>query len=237
MELPQDSRRTQNMQKRRTRILAEARLLLTQGGLDAINLRELARVAEVTVPTIYNLVGNKEELLVALFSEVLTEIESRIRTGHITEPLAMAEAVVLESTAIFAADEDYYRSAFLAVEYLNQSGPHRATVARLYNWGERLLTAGFIACKDAWWLHGRIAPTLLGELIMRTFRTSCRAWAFGQISIDEFRDTALTDVYITLAADAVDTFHARLVKKIVAFNAAPRSPRSQRPPRSQEHTR
>lgn len=237
MELPPDSVRSQNMQKRRVRILAQARLLLTRGGLDAINLRELARVAEVTVPTIYNLIGNKEEVLAALFSEVLAEIESRIRTGHITEPLAMAEAVVLESTAIFAADEDYYRSAFLAVEHLNQSVQHRATVAQLYNWGERLLTAGFIACEDARLLRGRIPPALLGELIMRTFRTNCRAWAFGQISIDEFRRLALTDVYITLAADAVDTFHARLTKNIAAFNAAPRSLRSQRLSRTKEHAR
>ena len=80
------SLRSQNMQKRRARILAEARGLLARGGFDAMSLRELARLADVTVPTIYNLVGNKEEVLLALFSEVLDEIESRIETGRKAEP-------------------------------------------------------------------------------------------------------------------------------------------------------
>jgi AcrR family transcriptional regulator len=222
-----DTLRTLNMQKRRTRILAAARQLLTNGGYDATNLRELARLADVTVPTIYNLIGNKEEVLVALALEVLTEIEARIMIGH-GEPLALAEAVVLESTGLFAEDEDFYRSAFLAVEYLDQSGPHQAKVAQIYAWGERLTTAGFLACNEARLLNGRIAPGLLGELILRSYRSSCRAWMFGQISLDEFRITALRDVYITLAADAVDTFRAILVKKIAMTNPRANQARSHR---------
>ena len=58
--------RAHNMQKRRARILAEARGLLARGGFEAMNLRDLARLAAVTVPTIYNLIGNKEEVIVAL---------------------------------------------------------------------------------------------------------------------------------------------------------------------------
>ena len=237
MNIQTDSRRAQNMRKRRARILAGARKLLTQGGFEAVNLRAIARLAAITVPTIYNLVGNKEELLAALFAEVLNEIESRITSAQTTEPLALAEAVVLASTALFPDDEDYYRSAFLAVEYLNQSGEHRATVAQFYNWGEQLLTAGFLACKEARLLRERIAPTVLGELIMRTFRTNCRAWAFGQITIEEFRARALTDVYITLAADAVETFHARLLKMLTEHGAVPRSPRTQPCRRPKEHSR
>jgi hypothetical protein len=53
----------------------------------------------------------------------------------------------------------------------------------------------------------------MGELIIRSFRISCRAWALRHCSIDEFRRTALSDLYVTLAADAVDTFHRQLIKK------------------------
>jgi len=60
------SLREHNMAKRRQRILHEARQLLTRGGYESLNLRALAQAAEVTVPTIYNLLGNKEALVVAL---------------------------------------------------------------------------------------------------------------------------------------------------------------------------
>ena len=231
------SLRSQNMQKRRARILAEARGLLARGGFDAMSLRELARLAGVTVPTIYNLIGNKEEVLLALFSEVLDEIESRIETGRKTDPLALATVVVTESTGLFAEDEDFYRTAFLAVEYLNQSGAHAGRVAKLYAWGEQLITAGFIACREARLLRGRIAPLQLGELILRSYRSSCRAWATGQIDIAEFRRLALTDVYITLAADAVESFQALLQKKIAELAAGGSGKSLPRPGRRQESTR
>lgn len=229
MGRPTSNLRAQNMQKRRDRLLAEARVLLTAQGFEALNLRELARLAEVTVPTIYNLIGNKEEVLVALFAEVLTEIEARIRDRAIGEPLARAGAVAEISTALFAEDEDYYRSAFLAVEYLNQSGAHHERVTQLYAWGERMATDGVLACQAANLLRGRIAPALLGELILRSFRTTCREWAFAQITLDEFRRIALIDIYTTLAADAVDRFHSVLVDKIAALAAAGNTPRNQRP--------
>lgn len=237
MSVSTDNLRARNMHKRRSRILSEARGLLTRGGFDAVNLRELARLAEVTVPTIYNLVGNKEGVLVAVFADVLAEVEARMHIGADSEPLAMAEAVVVESTGLFAENEDFYRSAFLAVEYLDQRGPHDDTIAQVYAWGERLTTAGCIACRDARLLRGRIAPGVLGELILRSFRTSCRAWAFRQLTLAQFRATALADVYITLAADAVETFHALLVRKLAALSAPQARARTNRTRRTQENTR
>ena len=238
MTRPSSQLRAQNMQKRRDRILAQARELLTAHGFEALNLRELARLAAVTVPTIYNLLGNKEEVLVALFAEVLGEIEARVQAvpgGD--DALTRASAVVLESTGLFAEDEDYYRSAFLAVECLNQSGAHHDKVTQLYAWGERLTTDGVLACRRAKLLAGRIASPLLGELVLRAFRTSCREWAFAQISIEEFRRRALTDVYITLAADAVDSFHVVLTNKIAALAVAGNVTRNPGPSRSKEHIR
>ena len=234
MSRPSNNLRAQNMQKRRDRLLAEARALLTVDGFEALNLRELARLAEVTVPTIYNLIGNKEEVLVALFAEVLTEIEARIRDHAAGSALARAGAVAVVSTHLFAEDENYYRSAFLAVEYLNQSGAHHDKVIQIYAWGERMATAGVVACQQAGLLAGRIAPQLLGELILRAFRTTCREWAFAQISLTEFRRIALIDIYTTLAADAVDSFHTVLVKNIAALAAASATPRNQRRRRSKE---
>ena len=217
MGRPTTNVREQNMRKRRDRLLTEARALLTVHGFEALNLRELARLAEVTVPTIYNLIGNKEEVLVALFAEVLTEIEARIRDRDIGEPLARAGAVAEISTALFAEDENYYRSAFLAVEYLNQSGAHHDKVTQIYAWGERMATDGVLACQAARLLRGRVAPSLLGELILRSFRTTCREWAFAQISLEEFRRIALVDIYLTLAADATDSFQTVLVNNIAAL--------------------
>jgi AcrR family transcriptional regulator len=209
-----------NMAKRRSRILHEARRLITGGGFETLNLRALATASEVTVPTIYNLVGNKEAIVAALFLDAVAEIEKRVGLHRNDDPLEMAVAAVTESTAVFEEDEDYYRAAFIAVEYLDQSAPHHNTVAQIYQWGERLFIDGLNACAKIGLVRGRIPPSILGQQILRSYRTSCRAWAFGQLSIHEFRAAALTDVYICLAADAVETFHATLIRKITALEEA-----------------
>jgi len=229
MARTEPSLREFNMAQRRQRILHEARRLITGGGFDALNLRALAQAAEVTVPTIYNLLGNKEALVVALFSDALAEIEKRVVSHRHAAPLEMAVAAVTESTAVFAEDEHYYRAAIIAVEYLDHSGSHHDTVAQLYRWGERMFTDGCIACVDANLLRGRIPATLLGAHILRSYRTSCRAWAFGQISINEFRTAALIDVYTCLAADAVEIFRATVIKKIAALKTAVSPHATERP--------
>jgi AcrR family transcriptional regulator len=224
MNASEDSLRDVNKAKRRRRILLEARNLIARRGFEALNLRTLAAAAQVTVPTIYNLIGKKEDLVVALFTDALSEIEQRVSSHQKALPLAIAEAVVTESIAVFEEDENYYRAAFIAVESLDQSGTHHDMVAELYRWGETLISSGCTACRAAGLLRGRISQRLIDEQILRSYRTSCRAWAFKQISIDKFRASALAGVYISLAADAVDTFHATLTKKIAALEtAAPRS--------------
>ena len=215
------SLRAHNMQKRRARILAEARGLLAHGGFEAMNLRDLARLADVTVPTIYNLIGNKEEVIVALIGDALFEVETRIQTATDAAPLARATAIVTASTSLFGEDEPFYRPAFLAVEQLAQIGPNDDRVARIYAWGHRLIDDGIHACREARLLAGRVRADVIADLVFRSFRSSCRAWASGQIPIDEFRRVALLDIHLALAADAVDAFRTQLLKKITALSTEP----------------
>ncbi len=66
------------MQKRRDRILEEAGQLLSRNDTSAFSLRKLAEAADVTVPTLYNLIGNKDAILVKLGSKMLERIEREL---------------------------------------------------------------------------------------------------------------------------------------------------------------
>ncbi|MFM8940255.1 MAG: TetR/AcrR family transcriptional regulator, partial [Phenylobacterium sp.] len=79
---------------RRDRILAEARALLEAEGFDGLSLRKLAVQARVTVPTIYNLVGGKEQILLELTSDWVAGIEGALSAIAEERPLERAEAVV-----------------------------------------------------------------------------------------------------------------------------------------------
>lgn len=221
-----DTLRARNMRKRRERLLAEARQLLAAGGFEALNLRELARRADVTVPTIYNLIGKKEDVLIALGEDVLREIEVRTRPDDNADAMTQAAAVVDKTTALFAEDEAFYRAAFLAVEWLDQGGQHHAAAARLYAWVDRLIRGGIDACLGSGLLRAQVPAEALAALCTRNFRMSCRGWAFGHYDIDEFRRIALSDLYITLCADAVETFHRQLLRSFHELAPAGTAPRA-----------
>ena len=206
--------RAANMERRRQRILAVARATLARGGFEALTLRSLAQEAGVTVPTIYNLIGNKEEVLLALADEVLAEIEARFPNKDEADPLDAAAAVVTGCTQIFSENANYYRAAFLALENLDQSGQHHDQVERVYVWAETLMHRGIDACLSAGLLRGRVAREQMSRLMTRSFRMNCRAWAFGYRTITQFHEQALADLYLILAADAVETFHARLLRNL-----------------------
>ena len=57
------------MAERRERILEAARGLIESRGYEGLTMRDLAGASGVTVPTVYNLIGSKEEVLFAAVEE------------------------------------------------------------------------------------------------------------------------------------------------------------------------
>lgn len=62
-------------QKRRKRILREARLLLERHGLAALTMQSIAATSEVSLKTIYNLFGTRDLLLLEAASGLLDYLE------------------------------------------------------------------------------------------------------------------------------------------------------------------
>lgn len=213
--VPSTDTRAANMQRRRERILHEARRLIGALGFNGLTLRHLAEAAGVTVPTIYNLIGNKDQLLRELNEEMMSHLEARLAARPSESPLERAEAMISESIALFSSDADYYRAALIAADYVEHAMTRDESLGRR---SVRLPTDVCRAAQAAGELRGVIPAEVLGEQVFRTYRTACRDWANRRLTLDRFRAKALLAVYLTLAADAVDGFHAVLVGKIARLH-------------------
>ena len=75
------STRSKNMSKRRDTILREARTLIANEGFEALKIRELAVRAGLTVPTIYNLIGGKKEILAIIIQQLVEQLQISRRIG------------------------------------------------------------------------------------------------------------------------------------------------------------
>lgn len=208
-----ESTRSKNMTKRRDTILREARNVIASEGFDALKIRDLAARAGLTVPTIYNLIGGKDEILATIIKELVEQL-------RIIQDQAVA-ATVEESFAKqindladhFASDEAFYRAAFIAGD---RSGLFEQS-------SEEGIFAHFVrqpieACKKAVkqkLLRGRVPPETLGPQIYGCYRLARQDWANGYFDLDGFRKQALTGIFLCLAADAKPAFRERLMEQLL----------------------
>ena len=206
--------RTHNMEKRRERILEQARKMLAEGGFDALNLRDLAEVSGITVPTIYNLIGNKAEVLKALVMGTFADFEASLE-NRLPCPTEQLPAMMMSTFAEFIAlDEGYYRAAALASERLeiesDEHGDYGFKRAPLRKYAGKL----YRDARKEGRLRGEIDSGLLVEQMIRNHQVAFRDWAHRAISLEELRKQSLCGFYITLAADAEDGFRKDLAAKL-----------------------
>ncbi|MCG8587793.1 MAG: TetR/AcrR family transcriptional regulator [Proteobacteria bacterium] len=102
--------------QRKERILCAARQLIARHGVSGVTMRDLADAANVSVPTLYNLFGNKETLLSAAIEDV---VASCLRTAPESDGTGLKRVWAILGSCCGAAlgQPSYTRSvlrAFLA---------------------------------------------------------------------------------------------------------------------------
>ena len=206
--------RSRNMEKRRRRILEQARKMLAEGGFDALNLRDLAEVSQITVPTIYNLIGNKEQVLQALVLGGFEDFEAELESKPPRSAADMPALMMTTLAEMIARDVDYYRATALASERVEVESKTQAEYgfkrAPLRKFAGKL-------CRDALdegLLRGSIPTEALVEQMISNHQVAFRDWAHRIISLQELKAQSLRGFYIALAADAVDEFRDRIVREL-----------------------
>ncbi len=204
--------RVANMQRRRERILDDARALIAEQGFDGLNLRDLAERAAVTVPTIYNLIGDKGTLIQSLFEDAISPFEHLTYIPDPTDPLSGIESFLDTIVATFRKNENYYRAELLTHERLEQAGDPSALDQRAR--GEQVAIAIYTEAQEVGLIRGQISARQLGAQFFRSFRFTRHEWASGHIDLTTLRSQSLQEMYLVLVADATPKFYPQLIEKI-----------------------
>ena len=206
------SARVLNKEKRRRRILDHARLIIAKQGFDSLKLRDLAANADVTVPTIYNLIGDKQAILVIIIEELVARLQDVQNWSNLKDVEIAFETQIEELAKLFAEDENYYRAAFMAGDRsgLFEQNSRVGVFARSLQFPVE-------ACKIAQTkglLTGNISAEQMGRQIYGCYRLARQDWVNGYFGLSGFRVQALTGIFLCLAADATPAFHKRLLTRL-----------------------
>jgi AcrR family transcriptional regulator len=174
--------RTERQRRQRAQILCCARELVAEEGIDNVHLLAIAARADVSVQTLYNLVGNRQEILESAVADWIAALQ---RTG---ESLARQH----DTNAIFMTLEVFWASAVLYRAYNAMMVPSRAHELFLRR---QFLKAGKLAVmwklrelRTAGALVRWAEPSLIAEALAGACHTHIRDWLSNPHDEVRFRE-------------------------------------------------
>jgi AcrR family transcriptional regulator len=198
--------REDNTERRRERILTAARELVAREGMSGWSMRKLARAAQVSVPTLYNLFGSKEEIRRAMCAGFFDELDRDLEEKALDRPLEQLLAFVTEAVDHVVDRAALTRPVLLAQEH-GRGGERLTTPLAI----ERQ-RAAIQAAMDQEDLHSDLRADLLAAHAYEGFRHAALLWARGDLDASGFRDKAIYSACVCLLAAATENTRPELLR-------------------------
>ena len=204
--------RQANKERRREKILSVARSLIAEEGFDALTISKMAERSGVTIPTVHNLLGKKNDIVLALFRGLVDRIDEVLAEPEMVDPIDASEAFLDSLLSLYGSDEVFYRAAFLGGERLGlfehemNDGVFRKSIKVAERLCDRALEHGY--------LLGRVDSRWLAQQLFGSQRLARQDWVSGYIDLAAYRQQALIGMLITFAADATPDLHQRICQRI-----------------------
>jgi len=208
--------RTANKIKRRENILSEARNMISSEGIDRFTLNKLATAANVTVPTIHNLIGRKSQVFQQLVEDMVERIEKVLFSTDMHDPIDAVEAFVERLMELYTSDPDFYKAAFVAGDRIKLF--EHELPSGIFSKSLELAIKVCIDAKENGYLNGDIDSIKLAHQLFACQRLARQDWVRGYINLNTYRTQILIGMFIVLAADATPDLHKRLLEKIKALS-------------------
>jgi AcrR family transcriptional regulator len=187
-------------------VLRAARTLVAARGLEALTMKELALEADVSVASLYNLIGGRDDVVRALGLYLLEELDDAFVHVKAGDPIDRAQKLLI--TVIDTVIEDLPQPLVLVLLsdvrlYSNLKPPLQPSKA---------LTDAIQAMVDAGMLNNELSINLITKQVWWSHTAYLRQWADGFLNERELRAATLHSLDVCLLAMATLPVRDRLLK-------------------------
>jgi AcrR family transcriptional regulator len=197
--------------ERRTRILAAARKLVAARGYDGLTMRDLASAARVSVPTLYNLFGGKDAILIAELEQLAARMASRMpRIGELSF-MARGEMGFELGMQMIAEAPEFFRAVLRMALTSPESSPMRRRAEEGFI---AIMVGNLAAAKAAGQLAEWAEPDVVARHMFAHYMAVFLSWSLGELDLATFRLAALSGVCHLLIGVARGAFHADVESRL-----------------------
>ena len=187
--------RTANKQRRRQQILLAAHDLIARQGVRALTMRSLADEAAVSVPTVYALVGGRDDVIAALMESGVHRFDAGTTVSR-SRGLYRVTAVV-ELMADIIDHERELIHALLASGALVSAGPEPLV---LFHRARAELERAFAEAVEDGHLRDDVDPAFAASVTVRTGIGAIIDWVVEQGDPDGLRADLMRSASVVIAA-------------------------------------
>jgi AcrR family transcriptional regulator len=213
---PGPGRREQAKAERREKIVRAARDLIRETGDTDLSMRMIAKRAEVSVATPYNLFGSKRAVVMAVLEDERDFVQKylKLKVANAIERIFEAHALAY---GYFVRDPDFYRPLWRALLDANQKdetglvSPERQAQTRAA-WHALLSSA-----QDEGLLRRDLSVEILERLLSQLAGGALLSWAVGSLDTDDLLPNVGLGYAMVLNSAATPAGAALLGRKISRY--------------------
>ncbi len=168
----------------RHRIQRAARKLVAERGYDGLTMRDLARAARVSVPTLYNLFGSKDAILVAELETLTASIAAQLVLPASASFLERGQAAFDAGQRLIEESPEFFRAVTQMFLTSPESGEMRRRADEAFI---AILRTNLAAAKAAGQLADWADPDTVARHGLMLYNANFLRWAIGEIDLAEFR--------------------------------------------------
>ena len=203
--------RDRNKARRREAILDAALELLEGHDLESVTVEQIAERADVSPPTVYNLVGTRDQLLGALVDRVLNRLVedlSAMAGDEGSDPFEDARFIVESSADAFIAESRAYRQIMRGAHGLSPTAPRAAFDP------SQLQVDAMRRAQDLGLIRDDLDAGGLGRQIYLSYVAAMQGWANGMLGDRGFRLASLHGLAVVIAAASTDRYRDRAIREL-----------------------
>ncbi len=224
---PSSGIREKGKARRKEQILQAAKQLLAEGGIEALSTRKLAEAAELSVHTLYALVGSKNAILEAVMADNHNRVLADILEVDEQNPIDKIFAIVDSTYRIIQEDSATQKPLMRVLMTLFYEGGLNPNPWWMLAQEKGWMTSAVAEAMRLELIRADYPAPAVADMLMKLYLANLREYLYDKVDLETYRTGTTFEFWFCLSNLASDRFRDEYSTRARAAAAALRNNHAQ----------
>jgi AcrR family transcriptional regulator len=192
--------------RRKQQIIQAAKHLLAEGGIEALSTRKLAEAAELSVHTLYALVGSKNAILEAVMADNHNRVLADILEVDEQNPIDKIFAIVDSTYRIILEDSATQKPLMRVLMTLFYEGGLNPNPWWMLALEKGWMTSAVAEAMRLKLIRADYPAAAVADMLMKLYLANLREYLYDKVSLETYRTATNFEFWFCLSNLATDRF-------------------------------